>query len=190
MTLFVDVPDDVVRQQDADNLYDQLETPNKVHVLVDKRDIIAEKEPTTIYTLEAIRIQRDRKVYINFEVPMTSEAFTNLTNYVNLVVNVNDIGWWNLGNTNFRVPLSIYRLHTWHRFTTSMLYDFTALQAAGSTQGCKLQFGVVFQTSASAQKTRINTNCDINATGKGGRGNRLDSVADQNYMRLIVQEVG
>ena len=190
MTIFVDVPDDVVRQQDDINMGKELATPNKVHVLVDKRDIIAEKEPDTIYALRAIRIQRDKKVYINFEVPMTSAAFTNLTNYVNIVVNVNDLGWWNLGNTNFRVPLSIYRLHTWHRFTTSMLYDFTALQAANSTQGCKLDFGLVFQTSASSTGTHINGNCDINATGKGGRGQRLDSVADQNYLRLIVEEVG
>jgi hypothetical protein len=190
MTLFVDVPDDVVRQQDDVNMGKELATPNKVHVLVDKRDIIAAKEPDTIYALRAIRIQRDKKVYINFEVPMTSAAFTNLTNYVNIVVNVNDLGWWNLGNTNFRVPLSIYRLHTWHRFTTSMLYDFTALQAADSTQGCKLDFGLVFQTSASSTGTHINGNCDINATGKGGRGQRLDSVADQNYLRLIIEEVG
>lgn len=190
MTLFVEVPDDVVRQQDDDNSGKELATPNKVHVLVEKLDIIAQKEPVKIYTFRDILIQRDKKVYINFEVPMTSSAFTNLTNYVNLVVNVNDIGWWNLGNTSFRVPLSIYRINTWHRFTTSMLYDFTALQAANSTQGCKLQFGVVFQTSASSTGTHINGNCDINATGKGGRGQRLDSVADQNYLRLIIEEVG
>ena len=190
MTLFVEVPDDEVRQQDADNQYDQLATINKVHVLVDKRDIIAEKETETVFTFQPIRIQRYKAIYVNLEVPITSRAFTNLTNHINLAVKINDLAWFGLGNTNFRVPLSIYRLDTWHRFTTSMLYNFPELIADNSDAGCKLQFGIAFKTFASAQTTRINTNCDINAKGVGGRGNRLDSVADQNYMRLIVQEIG
>ena len=136
MTLFVEVPYDVARQQDADNLHDQLAIPNKVHVLVDKRDIIAERETETVFTFQAIRIQRNKKIYVNFEVPITSEAFTNLTNHVSLAVKINDLAWFNLGNTSFRVPLSIYRINTWHRFTTSALYSFPELIGDGSGAGC------------------------------------------------------
>ena len=192
MTLFVDVPDDVVRQQDADNLYDQLVTPNKVHVLINKNDITVGKQPedNPIQLFDEITIQGGRRVYINLESPITSAAFTNVTNYVNLVVQVDGQGWRDIGNINLRVPLSIYRLHTWHRFTTSMLLDFIGQSLVTSTADYRLRFGAVFKTSASSTGTRVNGLCDINATGKGGRGKRLDSVADQNYMRLIVEEVG
>ena len=192
MTLFVDVSDEVVRQQDDDNLGKELATPNKVHVVVNKNDYTAGSVPAdnVIITFDEITIPAGKILYINLEATVTSQAFNNLTNYVNLAVNVNGQGWRDLGNTDYRVPLSIYRINTWQRYTTTMLLDLVTAQGlVAPNEAYRVQFGVVFKTSASSTTTRINTGCDINATGKGGRGERLDSVADQNYLRLIVEEM-
>lgn len=185
--IFFKVPSAVADEQQDANSGKMLVSPNKTQVLVYKGEVRVTTLPTEIHEFPPVTIQRNKDVYISLEVPVRKYETQWCGIYINISVRVNGTTWQNLGNTGHASPIMCNGSTATARAIQSKLLS-RSLLGASATDDYTLQFYISGNTYNNA--TWVNKGCDINATVKGAKGARIEALSDQNYMRLIVQEVG
>lgn len=185
--IFFKVPSAVANEQQDANSGKMLVSPNKTHILVCKDEITFSTGVQVIYDFPVITIQQNKDVYINLEIPMRNDSSSWGGAYISTNVKVNGGAWQDLGNHGYCTPIMSDKSATTGRHVESK-YLGRAYLGASATADYTLQFQI--RGRAYNGTTWVNRGCDVNSTVKGAKGAKIESVSDQNYMRLIVQEAG
>ena len=184
--IFFKIPDAVAREQETGNTAKTLVSPNKTYVLSNKNEVSVGTSATDIYTFPTVTIQQNKDVYISLEVPAKGDDTSWGGLYINVSVKANDT-WYNLGNPGHTNEIMCNGSAASCRTAQTMLIDSSVIGVAPD-KDYTLQFyvsGCTFNGTA-----WVNKGCDVNAADKGTKGDKLESLTLQNYMSLIIQEVG
>ena len=186
--IFFKIPNSVASEQEVANASKTLISPNKTYVFVNKDEISLSSSQKEIYVSPVVTIQPNKDVHINLDIPLSKTTTSWGGSYINISVKVNDTSWYNLGNPGYCSAVMNEGSASTGVFTHSKLLDFIPNGGVSADTSYTLQFKITGRSYN--YTTWINKDCDINAANKGAKGDKIKSVSDQNYMRLIIREVG
>jgi hypothetical protein len=186
--IFFKIPNVVAGEQEVANSAKTLVSPNKTHVFVNKNEVRLTTTAREIHLFPSVRIQRNKDIYVTLEVPVRSDESSWGGIYCNTSVKVNDTTWYDLGNPGFCSPVMFDGTTSTGRIVYSKLLDFVPNIGVNPNEEYTIQFMVSGKTYNGV--TWVNRGCVVNGANKGAKGDKLQSVSDQNYMCLTIREVG
>jgi hypothetical protein len=186
--IFFKIPDAVAREQQTGNSAKTLVSPNKTYMLFNKEEVRVTSTAREIHLFPIVTIQRNKDVFISLEIPVRNDSTTWGGLYCNTSVKVNDTTWYDLGNPGYCSPIMNDKTGSTGRVIISKLLDFVPNIGVNADEDYTVQF--MISGKSYNGDTWVNKGCDVNAANKGAKGDKLESLTLQNYMRLIIQEVG
>ena len=160
---------------------------NKFYVQLQKSDVTLGTTTATIKEFPVLTIQAGKSLHISLEVPMRNESTSWGGAYINTSVRINGGTWYNLGNSGYCTPVMMNGCKGIGKHCESKALDFITGLGLDPLADYTVQFYI---SGRSYNGTLwINKSSEINSLHVTGRGASRSMGTDQNFMRLIVQEI-
>jgi len=165
-------------------------TKNLSHIQTFEDTVVCNKNSTTlINTFDLITIQPNKKVSLDFNLPVRCDSLYWGGLYINLNIKINDT-WYNLGNGGHEGSVMAYSAKTIDRYDRHFLFDFISVLGLPDDQPFTMQVELVGLSFDS--NVEINGSHEINIDKSGKlttRGEVHPILGKQNFSTLTIEEM-
>ena len=183
--IFFEVPTAAALAEAEENKDKVIRKPNRFYVQTDTSLTRLLATVSTIKQFPVINIQAGKSVLVNLQVPLRING--NVGACINTSVKVNGDKWYNLGNSGYVGGKASNSARGADLLCETKVLDLVSGLGLDPLADYNLQFyitGRVYNGDG-----YVNQYVAMNNTNVGGKGSRTTVGTDQNYMRLIVQEM-
>ena len=183
--IFFEVPTAAALAEAEENKDKVIRKPNRFYVHAHTTHMTLNANPSTLKQFPVVHIQAGKSVHVDIWVPAYTSSLGGVC--INTSVKVNGQTWYNLGNCGYTGDKMSNGVRTKGGVRQTMVLDLVSGLGLDPLADYNLQFYVTGRTYAG--NGWVNQYSVVNNTDAGGKGSRNATMTNQNYMRLIVQEM-
>ena len=183
--IFFEVPTAAALSEAEANKDKVIRKPNRFYVQVHSTQMTFNTNAATVKQFPVVNIQAGKSVHIDLQIPIRTYGRGGLC--INTSVKVNGQTWYNLGNSGYTGGETNNGVRHIDLFCETKVLDLVTGLGLDPLSDYNLQFYITARTYSGAGY--INKYCAVNTTGVGAKGSRSSIGSNQNYVRLIVQEM-